>query len=233
VAKAAVKAAAAIARRALNIKAIQDQKNLRKLHDANPDPAFWKAVAKYGPRGMAKIAESIRNQKLTRAAADIAQNPDEWGGNVVAGCGNIQVQLVFGWEGEGCAINDGDTFTVIRFSGKGFGAAYVGVGAGPLISNATSVDDLLGASICGGAGIGADLAGGVEVCFGLNDDGSASGIWTLWEGGGAGWGVDAHLVKGNTSVVFTYDYPNPHLPCVGGSAHIPGVGKVSAHVGGC
>ena len=73
--RAAGARAAAIAKskmKAAALKAAKEAKKLRALNKANPDPAFWKWLAKVGPKAAVKLAKQIAHNKKAEKANQVA-----------------------------------------------------------------------------------------------------------------------------------------------------------------
>jgi RHS repeat-associated protein len=108
----------------------------------------------------------------------------------------------------GCLLDDGDKLwlaetTVSNAQAIGFS---VGVSAGFLVTNATSIRDFAGPLTCWGGS--ANHYGG-EVCLSATDNGGYSGIWSLYlsVGYGKGTAVSAQQSQGVTRVRAIWDHP--------------------------
>jgi hypothetical protein len=109
-----------------------------------------------------------------------------------------------------CVVSDGKELATIAVAGLGGGAGTdfniggsASVTGGPLTSNATDIDDILGFSVCGGGSGGDVISAAGEVCLGLTDhSGARTGIWTGYAGVGVGVGADGHIYETHTWELF-------------------------------
>ncbi|NUT32038.1 MAG: DNRLRE domain-containing protein [Hamadaea sp.] len=147
--------------------------------------------------------------ELTQQADDIARDIDHWlsvGGLGACGEGSAATGLA-GAAGL-CGVWDGQDFTLLGFYGVGSGTPYAGLGAGPLLSNAESVDKIYGKSWCVGGGAGLGWSVSVEVCISYTDDWeSPTGYWSATVVGGPGAGADLHITAVTTHEIAAWTPP--------------------------
>lgn len=131
-------------------------------------------------------------------------DPDELA-NLGANGGCFEGKVQWGITiGDGmCLTWDGEKYAILNMFELGAGTPFAGVGAGGIITNAESSNDLLGNAWCVGGGAGAGWAGSAEVCINYTDDWERpTGIWTVGGSTGPGVGADVHVTAVQTVEVF-------------------------------
>jgi RHS repeat-associated protein len=127
-------------------------------------------------------------------------DPDKFA-NIGAGGGCAEGKISWGVTiGVGLCITwDGEKFALLGMAEAGSGAPFAGVGAGGVVTNAESSDDLLGNAWCVNGGGGAGWASSAEICINYSDDWERpTGVWTVGGSTGPGVGADMHIVAVKT-----------------------------------
>lgn len=108
------------------------------------------------------------------------------GTKVSAGaCGEFDIGFISGFSGQGCLVVLYQETGLVGTVGAGFSTGSASASVGYLFTNAKTLEELRGYSVCYAVSGGTPVAIGGQVCFGRSDSGEGTGIASFFLSVGA------------------------------------------------